>query len=381
MKTHFFIGTIIIFMAACNTAAPKEEKNQPALPDSTGNVVTLSDAQLQTAQIQTDSLQLHQLSSTIKVNGSIDVPPQNMVSVSVPLGGYLQSTQLLPGMHVSKGEAIAVMEDLQYIQLQQDYLTTKAQLQYDEADYNRQKQLNQSKATSDKNFQQAQMKYNSSQAMLNALSQKLKLIHINPEKLRADNISKTIPVFSPINGFVSKVNINIGKYVNPTDVLFELVNPEDIHLNIKVFEKDVERLKIGQHLYAYTNNDTAKRYECTIILISKDIAADRTAEVHCHFENFDNSLLPGMYMNAVIEENKMQVHAIPEDAVVNFEAQEYVFTEKNNHAFEMVPVQTGIHENGFIEIRNASLLRGKRIVTKGAYTLLMKLKNTGDAEE
>lgn len=378
MKTEVIIVLISIFFIACNSSTKQQEQTKAVLPDSTGNVVVLTDAQMQAAQLQADTLQQQQLSSIIKVNGSIDVPPQNIVSVSVPLGGYLKSTQLLPGMHVSKGEAIAVMEDLQYIQMQQEYLNTKSQLVYDEADYNRQKELNKSKAASDKSFQQAQLKYNSSRTSLNALAQKLKLINIHPEQLNADNISKTINVYSPINGFVSKVDVNIGKYVNPPDVLFELVNPDDIHLNLKVFEKDVNKLKIGQHLTAYTNNDTGRRYDCEIILISKDISSDRTVEVHCHFKNFDKNLLPGMYMNADIEENNVKVFAAPEDAVVNFEAKNYLFVITGNNKFEMVPVTTGISEKGFVEIKNASPLKGKQIVTKGAYTLLMKLKNTGE---
>ena len=69
-----------------------------------------------------------EISSILKLNGIVDVPPQNMVSISVPLGGYLRSTSLLPGMHVRKGDVIAVMEDQQYIQLQQDYLTAKAKI-------------------------------------------------------------------------------------------------------------------------------------------------------------------------------------------------------------------------------------------------------------
>ncbi|MDQ2753047.1 MAG: efflux transporter periplasmic adaptor subunit, partial [Bacteroidota bacterium] len=156
MKSIHFIVIITFFLSACGNKKQAEDK-QPAAPkDSAGNVATLSDLQLKMAGVQTDSLQTKTLSAIVKVNGSIDVPPQNMVSVSVPLGGYLRSTHLLPGMRVQKGQPIAVMEDMQYIQLQQDYLTTKSQLSFDELEYQRQKELNKSKAVSDKIFQQAE---------------------------------------------------------------------------------------------------------------------------------------------------------------------------------------------------------------------------------
>ena len=379
MKIKYFRLLLLVAIISCNNSKDKQAEKKPEASATQGNIVLLTDAQLQTAGIETDTLSEKILSTIIKVNGSVDVPPQNLVSVSVPLGGYLKSTQLLPGMHVNKGQSIAIIEDLQYIQLQQDYLTTKSQLAFDEADYSRQKELNRSKASSDKNFQQAQMKYNSSRAMLNGLAQKLRLININPDHLSVDNISKAIHVYSPIKGFVSKVDQNIGKYLNPADVLFELVDPSDLHLNLKVFEKDVDKLWVGQHLFAYTNNDTTKTYDCSIILISKDISPERTADVHCHFETFDNTLLPGMYMNANIEVKGVKAISLPDDAIVNFESKDYVFVSTGKNKYELTIVKTGVEENGYTQVMNPEL-RNKPIVTKGAYTLLMKLKNTAEDE-
>jgi cobalt-zinc-cadmium efflux system membrane fusion protein len=328
------------------------------------------------AHIETGNIEQKEIASLLKVNGRIDVPPQNMVSVSVPLGGYLKSTQLLPGMHINKNEVIAVVEDNQYIQLQQDYLTAKAQLSLNESEYNRQKDLNASKASSDKIFQQAQSTYETQKILIKSLEEKLKLVRINPNNLSVNNISKSINVYSPIDGFVTKVNVNIGKYVTPGDVLFELVNPSDIHLNLKVFEKDLGKIFIGQHLISYTNNNPEKKYPGDIILISKDVSPDGIIEVHCHFDNYDKNLFPGMYMNAEIElKNKIR-NVLPDEAFVRFEGKEYIFENTGKNKFEMVEVEIGKSENGFTEIISDKDLSGKTIVTKGAYTLLMSLKNT-----
>ena len=220
-------------------------------------------------------MEQREISSILKVNGKVDVPPQNMVSISVPLGGYLKTTQLLPGMHVNKGDVIAVMEDQQYIQLQQDYLTAKARIAFLENEYLRQKELNQSQASSDKVFQQAEADYRSQRILITALGEKLKLAGININKISETNISRSINIYSPINGYVSKVNVNIGKYVSSTEVLFELINPLDIHLALKVFEKNLDKLFIGQKLIAYTNNQPDKKYPCEILLIGKDLINGR----------------------------------------------------------------------------------------------------------
>lgn len=375
MKNILIISTIMLLLVGCNSK--KEE--QPANANSNSNLVTITDAQLKNASIETGKLEKRSISSTLKLNGKIDVPPQNMISVSMPLGGYLKSTKLLPGLHFVKGEVIATMEDQQYVQLQQDYLTTKSRLFFAEKEYERQKELNQSQASSDKVYQQADADYKTLRITLSALGEKLRLINVNPNLLSEKNISKSVNIYAPINGFVSKVNVNIGKYVNPSDVLFELINPTDIHLNLKVFEKDISKLAIGQKVVAYNNNEPEKKHNCEIILISKDLSMDEhSADVHCHFEDYDKTLLPGMYMNADIEVKSNDALTLPKNAVVNYEGKEYIFVMVNKNKFQMTEVKIGNSENGFVEILDNGKLTQNSIVTKGAYTLLMKLKNKAD---
>lgn len=372
---------IIITLLGFLVLGCQSKKEEAATDAKTINesIVTLTEAQLNNASLATGNIEKKSISAVLKVNGQIDVPPQNMVSISMPLGGYLKSTKLLPGMHINKGEVIATMEDQQYVQLQQDYLTTKSRLYFAEKEYERQKELNQSQASSDKVYQMADADYKTLRITLSALGEKLKLININPSALSEKSISKSVTISAPINGFVSKVNVNIGKYVNPADVLFELINPTDIHLNLKVFEKDITKLAIGQKLVAYTNNQPENKHKCEIILISKDLSVDEhSADVHCHFENYDKALLPGMYMNAEIEVKSNDALTLPEDAVVTYEGKEYVFVAIDKTHFKITEVTTSTSENGFIEIVNGNSLRTKSIVTKGAYTLLMKLKNKSE---
>jgi cobalt-zinc-cadmium efflux system membrane fusion protein len=365
---------LVFVFAACGK---KTEETQSAQPGKAQNgLLTLTQAQLKSANVVSAIAEEREISTIIKLNGKIDVPPQNMVSVSMPLGGYLKTTKLLPGMHVRKGEVIATLEDQQYIQLQQDYLNTKSQLEFAEAEYKRQLELNKSKASSDKVFQQALLEFQTHKVSLSALSERLKLINIQAKNLNEGNLSKSVNLYSPIDGFVSKVNVNIGKYVTPADILFELVNPADIHLNLNVFEKDLNRLAIGQKLMAYTNHQPDNKHACEIILISKNLSDERIAEVHCHFENYDKTLLPGMYMNADIELKSNKALTVADASIVNSEGKNYVFISLGNNQFKMVEVETGVSEKGFTEIINRDAIVSKQIVSQGAYTLLMALKNT-----
>jgi cobalt-zinc-cadmium efflux system membrane fusion protein len=365
---------IAVFQSCGNKAAQGGAKENEIKVQE----VVLTDAQMQNASIGFDTAKIVKLSGTIKVNGVIDVPPQNMVSVSLPLGGFLVRTKLLPGMHLNKGDVIAVMEDQQYIQLQQDYLTAKVRFSYIEKEYQRQAELNQSKASSDKVFEQSKSDYQSQKILINALAEKLKLIGLDPSHLNENNMSKSINVYSPINGFVSKVNVNIGRYINPSDVMFELVNPDDIHLNLTIYEKDLQSLHIGSKVKAFTNNNPEKLYDCDVILIGQDVSKEGFVQVHCHFHTYSNILIPGMYMNAELESDSKMALALPESAVVSHEGAEFVFVEKSNKHFEMLAVKTLSRSNGKVEIEENAQLIGAKIVVNGAYDLLMMAKNTAE---
>jgi cobalt-zinc-cadmium efflux system membrane fusion protein len=161
-------------------------------------------------------------------------------------------------------------------------------------------------------------------------------------------------------------------------VLFELINPTDIHLALKVFEKDIDKLFIGQKLLAYTNNQPGKKHPCEVLLIGQNLSADRNTDVHCHFEAYDKTLIPGTYMNAEVEVNNNNAFVLPEDAVVRFENKNYVFIKKGNNKYQLTEVTSGTTENGFIEITDAGKIVREEIIVKGAYSLLMSLKNKSE---
>lgn len=377
MKYQLYLAALAIcVLSACKNNSHQEA--EPAAKLLTEDQVSLTAAQAKNIGLQVAQVSMGEISETLKLQGKIDVPPQNLVSVSIPFGGYLKSTSMLPGTRVKKGQSIAVMEDPQYVQLQQDYLNIYNKLSYAKRELARQKELNLNSASSDKTYQLAETEYKNLVVERSALIEKLKLININPNQLDQGKISRSIPIFSPIDGYVSKVNVNIGKYVTPSDVIFELINPTDIHLNLTVFEKDLHKINIGQRVLAYTNTKAAIKHETEVILVSHNIDEGGSSEVHCHFEQYDKSLVPGMYMNAELKVKNEMVQFLPEDAVVSYENKDFVFEEIAERKFKMIEVMIGEASENKIAILTD--LKGKKIVIKGAYSLLMKMKNTSDEE-
>lgn len=392
------INRIIIFSAlivliGCNndtsTIAVEEQ-----LPEEVSRV-GLTDVQLKTAGVALGQIEEKQISGTIKANGVLDVPPQQLVSISAPLGGFLKSTVLLQGSRVRKGELIATIENIDFIQIQQDYLEAKSNLEFSKTDYERQQQLSTENVNSAKTLQQSKANYANWNARYSGLLEKLRVLNLNVATVEQGNLTSTINLYSPINGYVTEVNVNIGKFANPTDVLFEIVDTEHLHAELIIFEKDVPKLKIGQKVRFTLANETKERM-ATVYLIGREIKPDRTIQVHCHIDEEDKELLPGMYLYGMIETGGALVAALPDEAVIDFQGTKHVFVKadenqaaqgnggvksKETH-FEMVEIQVGDSELGYTEvIVPPNFKRETQIVVKGAYAILSKLKNTEEGEE
>jgi cobalt-zinc-cadmium efflux system membrane fusion protein len=373
MKKHIIIyAALAALLAACSSKS-KTQASEAKAPES--KLVQLTEAQFKNAALEIAKAVQRPMSSSIQLNGSIDVPPQNLVTISAPMGGYLKSTKLLPGMPIRKGEVIAIMEDQAYIELQEQYLSTQAELSSLEAEYNRQKTLFQGNAGSSKNLEMAEANFKTAKIRGRAFSEKLKLIGIQTERLTESNMSRSISIVAPISGFVSKVLVNTGKYVAPTDILFELVDPSDIHLNLKLFEKDLDKVFIGQEITCYSAANPEKKYKAEVLLIGQDIGADRTVEVHCHFKAYDKALVPGMFMTAVAEAKPIQAWTLPDDAIIQSGNTSYCFIAKGARVFELCEIKKGLSHEGYTTLETVSTnnIENQEFVIKNAYTLWMQL--------
>ena len=372
---YLFIIISAFLVLSCKNETVKEETGK-ALSQATKDELILTKEQLKTIELSTVKMQKKQISGTLQLNGKVDIDPDSKVSISSALGGHVKSVRVLAGKFVRKGDVIVIIEDNQFIQIQQDYLTTQAQLLSAAPNYNRQKELNTTKSTSDKLMQQAETEYKSLLAIKNGLEEKLRLLNINPSKVAAGKIQRSINIVAPFSGVVSGVNVNKGKYVAPSDVLVELINPQGLILKVKVFEKDLPKIAIGQNVTLFTNGDADNKLKAKIITKGNSILEDGSTEVIAKLINANKSeLINGLYINALIDLDNVDAFTLPADAVVSFEGKNYVFEQIAAGKFRMMEVEIGTANEGFVSIQNHSSLLNKNIIGKGAYSLLMALKN------
>jgi cobalt-zinc-cadmium efflux system membrane fusion protein len=373
----------ILFLASCNRENKSSSEKIEVLPE---DMVELRDDQIKLAGVETGSVVIRTLGNAIRVNGIVTVAPQSTASVCMPLGGFIKNTMLLPGNAVAKGQTLALIENQDFVDIQQNYLEAKNKLVYAKGEYERHTDLYNNEVYSKQNVQEVTVEYKNLVAMVKSLEQKLLLIGMDPGQVREDNITSTINLVSPIKGYLKSVNINIGKYVAPTDVLFEIVNSDKLFLELTLFEKDAGKVSAGQKLKFQINNET-EEHEAIVTQTGKSITNDKTLLVYAAVEGYCKNVLPGMYVNASIEETGKTVTTLPSDAIVSFDDKDYIFVfEKQKEEegkpfteYRMIEVKKGASSSGFTEIMLPEGFEMKTaIVIKGAYNLLSAKKNAGE---
>ncbi|WP_439556233.1 efflux RND transporter periplasmic adaptor subunit [Dyadobacter sp.] len=401
MKNILVVLFLLTGIWACGKKQ-EEKQQEPAHQDGEhheqeGNVVELTKAQYETAAIELGATTTRSLSAVVTANGVIDIPPQNLVSISAPLGGFVRKTELLQGMQVKKGQVLATIENPDFIQIQQDYLETESKLEYAQQEYSRQLELSKENINAQKVLQQAASEVKTQKARLAGLKERLITAGINLKVLQTGTIVNSAVIRSPISGSVTTVNVNLGKYVNPTDVMFEIVDTDHLHVELSIFEQDIPKIKLGQLVRFTVSNHPGKEYLAKVYLINQKINEDRTVRVHCHLEKDEKGLLPQNFVKAVIETGANPVTALPNQAIVDFEGESYIFVQRPEGAhpdstskgaesegliFEMVQVGKGVSESGYTQVKFPQEFDGQtpKIVLKGAYALLSKLKNSEEEE-
>ncbi|MFZ9301974.1 MAG: efflux RND transporter periplasmic adaptor subunit [Sediminibacterium sp.] len=380
MKKYFIYFLVLLALNACSSKEPKNSTTNIENSTISSNLVQLDKDQIQQANLKMAVLDKGTASMEVHLNGKIDVPPTAVASVSIPMGGYVQDINLIPGNYVKKGSTIATIKDPQFVQLQEDYLSAKAKSVYLSQDMDRQKLLLQQDAVSKKTFQLLQSEFNTNAIALKGLAEKLKLINIDPSTLSIDKISSKVNLIAPISGYVSKVNINRGKYVAPTEVLLELIDPNDVHAAITIYEKDITLFKEGMKGKVVLANEPNKSYSVSVLAVSKNLDDDKSGLLHCHFTSVPKNMLPGMFLTADFSVNNANTVIVPINAIQRFQGVDYIFIQQSANQFEAKQVTVGTINKTTAAILNpeATEWLGKNIVVENAYSLLGKLMNKSE---
>jgi cobalt-zinc-cadmium efflux system membrane fusion protein len=360
---------VLTTMMSCTNKSSETTVTEKTAPKS--DVVTLTAQQVASLGIKSNNISKSFMGMSIFANGMIDVPPQNKSYISVPFGGYIRDIKVLDGMRVSKGEVLLIVEHPEIIQLQQDYLEVRGNMEFLKAEMDRQKQLLDKEAGSAKNYQQAKSNWQVALAKLSGLSVKLEMANVNVSSLKNGVIQREQKIKSPFAGIITKVNTNVGSFADPKDNLLEVIDLQHAHAELTVYEKYLKLLKLNQ-LVSLNFVDSDEKTTAKVFLIGREIGPDRTVKVHCHFDRLPKEIVPGSYLKAEINVDEMEHYVVPTDAIISFGEKDLIYVTTDNRHF--IPVEIEVlstqGDKTAIQPINELDFLNRKYVSKGAYELL-----------
>ncbi len=375
MKTKILIAALLFLTASSCTEKEKKELTQEATDEKKERTTQYSEEESKNGNITIGRLEEREFSNIIEATGKIEVPPKYVATVSTPVGGFVEELLIYPGDYVKKGDVIARLQHPDYIMLQQKFMEAMHEVEYLEQEFKRQGELSVENAASLKKLQKAKADYWKSVANYKSLKAQLEMLGIDPNSLKNENFVSSIQIKAPIDGYITELNANRGKYVAQNEFIYEIMDIRYMHAHIKVYEKDVSKIAAGQKITIELLNNPDKTYISEVLRLGQKIQdEERAITVHCKISNKDGFLKPGMYVNAKIQYNSHQAYIIPSSGMAQMKDKFYVFM-KTSDGYRNVEVKRGGVMGEWVEIIDPpSVLLENDIVTAGAYYLMAEME-------
>jgi cobalt-zinc-cadmium efflux system membrane fusion protein len=307
----------------------------------------------------------------------VNIPAEGRFDVSSYFGGNIVQFDLLVGQKIQKGQVLFMIENPEFVQMQQDYLDAMSQLSYLKSDYERQKTLNAENISSQKNFAKAESDYKSTLAKTESIRKKLQLVNISTTHLDASKITSRAAIYAPISGYVESIKVNQGTYLNPSDIALTIINKDHLHIELNVFEQDAIALEMGQKVTFYLPDNKSREFNGKIFLIGQSINEKRMLNIHVHLddEKEGDLLVPGMFIEAKIAVKSTKMTALPSTALINSNDVNYVLVlaKKENDLYYLnkTKIDIGLQDDAMVEVSpEVAFKPGTLFLTKGGFQLI-----------
>ncbi len=371
-KNILLFGFLTLFLS-CNKATNTTEDQQQSALAADERLITQE--QFQSIGMSFDTLTNYTFRDEIAATGQIDVAPQFKAKVNAMLGGYIKAILVAEGQYVKQGQVVVQMENPDLIDIQKEYLETYEQIGYLKSEFERQKMLFEERIASQKNFLQAQSEYRTAQAKLKSITAKLNLLNVDLKAVARGQFSSRVALVAPISGTVNQVTAAIGMFVSPEQSMIEIVDTRAMQLNLKVFEKDIDKIKGNQDLTFQISETALKSIPATIFSIGKTIdETNRTVSVVAHFpKEYQEGVFCGMFAEAKIATSERIALGVPTKAVVTEGDLSYVFIldrkSENNMILKKINVQILLKNEKYAEIFAKELKKNTKILVNGVYDI------------
>ncbi|MGE5357303.1 MAG: efflux RND transporter periplasmic adaptor subunit [Deltaproteobacteria bacterium] len=366
-----FFKYIILSVLVLNACKKQVDSAAESKSEEQVYYAVLSDQQLSAGSIKTDKYKLAEFTEIVNVSGNIEIPPSSQFDVSPLFPGIIRGINLMLGQKVEKNQVLFSIESTDLITLQQDFVSIGEQLVYLKNDYERQLALFKENVNSEKKYLKAESDYKSQLATYNGIKKKLQLLGINLSEVTRGEYKSSYKVIAPISGIVASIEKVNGSFVSATETVLKLVNSQEAHLSLNVFENDIHKLKEGQKVI-FTTAD-GMRHNAAIHLISPTInPVNKAVEVHADIIGKirypGNTFVTAKIFSGVVRRNSFPINALLSEGEENFVL---VLDKKENgkNYFVKFPVKLNYKDDHNFSFEEIETLNDKNVLTEGGIML------------
>ncbi|MEX0726430.1 MAG: efflux RND transporter periplasmic adaptor subunit [Planctomycetaceae bacterium] len=343
--------------------------------------LTLSRAARDVLDVRTAVVKTSAVTGGVRAYASAVAPWTRHAYVTTKLPGRIVNLHVQSGDTVEAGELLAELDSSDLHTLRLDYQKSQNELELSVKILDSLTPAVKEGAIPAQRLVEAENTHRQNQNALDVLRAKAVGLRVPEAELVTPSAGDAPPlrlqVASPISGVVVHADVAIGKFVEPTEHVFEIVDTTRVWVKIGVLERDLHRVHEGQEVRVSFQGIPGKIFNAKVDKLGwliDPISHQGTAWVEIANSETGPRLLPGMNGQAeFILPGRAQGLSVPAASVFSDGAERYVFVEetatKSGSEYRKKPVVIGRQTRDVAEVISGDIYPGDRVVTRGGHEL------------
>ncbi|MBX9680759.1 MAG: efflux RND transporter periplasmic adaptor subunit [Gemmataceae bacterium] len=352
--------------------------------DSEKGMVTLGPDARNILDVRTEEVSPRVAEDKVLAYATLVAPWQQHAFLSTRLPGRIVNLFVKPGHSVKAGQVLAEVQSLEMEDLQLEILNLETALQLAFKVMEQTKALSAGGALPVKDHLEAVNKHQQTANGLEVAKAKWFSLGLGTEKLeqlmkeKNPRLFASLPIVSPMSGTVIHADVSIGKVVEPTEHLFEVMDLASVWVKVGVLERDLHRISTGQPIELKLSAFPDEVVTATVQI--KSLYLDPVSHLGTVWGELKNPpetspqtsprFLPGMSGQAqVVLSSPKKLLTVPANAIVRDGPERYVLVETSSTSkaseYQKRSVVIGVEADEWTQILGGEIFAGDRVVTTG----------------
>ncbi|MDO5016940.1 MAG: efflux RND transporter periplasmic adaptor subunit [Porphyromonas sp.] len=369
-KYSLYVIALLLLLGACDK---KQDQNSDTASLGEGEIEITAE-HFANGAMEIGTLTMQPFAEEVTCRGYLTAPADAQAKVTTSVAGAVQTVQFKIGDYVKRGQTLCTISGSDFLSLQQQYAESSALYRKAEADYERMKMLQEERIGAKKDYLSAESIYKTSMAGYNALKARIRAINIDPEKIERGEMYTAFPVVAPISGYITASEAIIGQYIDVAYVIAHIVDTDKLQLQLSVFDRDIDRLAVGQEVYFSLSGKPDQVMTAKLISVGRAINPEtKTIDCIAQLNEKDKQrLVSDTFVQAHVVVNREESAGLPASAIQK-EGNDYfsyIVERELGDSYIVIrqPIEVGRTYKDYVEV-TGGLEEGTRVLLKGIETL------------